>query len=93
MELNHPAATKGSALRALAGILDLEPGNIAAFGDHPVVDRDMLEYAGLGVAMGNAPDALKAVADMVAPSNDEDGVAVVIEEIMRRQGLYAAAPV
>lgn len=91
MELNHPAATKGSALKALAGILGLDRANIAAFGDHPVVDRDMIEYAGLGVAMGNAPQALKNVSDMVAPTNDDDGVAVVIEEIMRRQGLAPAS--
>jgi Cof subfamily protein (haloacid dehalogenase superfamily) len=90
MELNHSAASKGSALKALAGILGLESANIAAFGDHPMVDRDMLEYAALGVAMGNAPEELKAVADLVAPTNDDDGVAVVIEEIMRQQGLWPA---
>lgn len=88
MELNHSAATKGSALKALAGILGLESASIAAFGDHPVVDRDMLEYAGLGVAMGNAPEELKEIADLVAPANDDDGVAVVIEEIMRQQSLW-----
>ncbi|MDR1242897.1 MAG: Cof-type HAD-IIB family hydrolase [Deltaproteobacteria bacterium] len=82
MELNHPEATKGSALRALAGILGIRREEIAAFGDHPVVDLEMIEFAGLGVAMGNAPQSLKDAADRVAPSNDEDGVAVVIEEIL-----------
>lgn len=92
MELNHPAATKGIALKALAGILGLESADIAAFGDHPVVDRAMLEYAALGVAMGNAPEELKKIADLVAPSNDDDGVAVIIEAIMRQQGLgYTSA--
>jgi len=90
MELNHSAATKGSALKTLAGILGLEPANIAAFGDHPVVDGDMLEYAALGVAMGNAPEELKAIADLIAPTNNDDGVAVVIEEIIVQQGLWPA---
>lgn len=89
MEFNHPDATKGTALKALSVLLGIDRSEIAAFGDHPVVDRDMIEFAGLGVAMGNAPEALKQVADQVAPTNDADGVAVMIEEIMRRQGLDA----
>ena len=42
-------------------------------------DLDMIEYAGLGVAMGNAPDAVRRAADLVAPDNDADGVAHVID--------------
>ena len=43
-------------------------------------DRSMIEFAGLGVAMANAQEPVKAVADLVTVSNDEDGVAVVVEE-------------
>jgi cof family protein len=39
----------------------------------------MIEYAGLGVAMGNAPDAIKALADVTTTSNEEDGVATAIK--------------
>ena len=42
----------------------------------------MIEYAGLGVAMGNSPDYLKAVAEYVTHSNDEDGVRYVLEKFI-----------
>ena len=45
-------------------------------------DKDMIEYAGLGVAMGNAPDYLKDVAEFVTHSNDEDGVRHVLEKFI-----------
>ncbi len=45
-------------------------------------DIAMLEYAGLGVAMANAQESVKEVADVVTLSNDEEGVARVIEEYM-----------
>ena len=47
--------------------------DIIAFGDN-YNDADLLEYAGTGVAMGNAPDPVKQKADIIAPANDEDGV-------------------
>ena len=43
-------------------------------------DLDMIEYAGLGIAMENAPDEVKAQADFVTTSNAEDGVATAIEK-------------
>jgi hydroxymethylpyrimidine pyrophosphatase-like HAD family hydrolase len=42
----------------------------------------MIEYAGVGVAMGNAQDAVKKVADFITLSNDEDGLVVVIEKFI-----------
>jgi hypothetical protein len=42
----------------------------------------MIEWAGLGVAMGNAIDSVKAIADYIAPRAEEDGVAVVIEKFV-----------
>jgi hydroxymethylpyrimidine pyrophosphatase-like HAD family hydrolase len=64
---------------ALAG-LGVPPEQVVAFGDMPN-DVPMLEWAGLGVAVANAhPDAL-AAADEVTASNDEDGVALVLERL------------
>lgn len=45
-------------------------------------DLEMLEYAGLGIAMGNAPEAVKQKADLVTACNDEDGIAIFIEGIL-----------
>lgn len=42
----------------------------------------MIQYAGLGVAMGNAVDEVKAAADIITDTNDQDGVAKVVEEYM-----------
>ena len=50
-----------------------------------VNDLDMLEYAGLGVAMGNASERIKAVADAVTESNDADGVAEAILKYVLKQ--------
>ena len=46
----------------------------------------MIEWAGLGVAMGNAIDSVKALADFVAPRADEDGAAAVIEKFVLESG-------
>ena len=43
-------------------------------------DLSMIKYAGLGIAMGNAQEPVKAAADYIAPSNDEDGVAIAVEQ-------------
>ena len=48
-------------------------------------DLAMIEYAGLGVAMGNAPEEVKNAADYITFSNDEDGVAKVIEVFVLNQ--------
>jgi hydroxymethylpyrimidine pyrophosphatase-like HAD family hydrolase len=45
-------------------------------------DVEMLEYAGLGIAMGDAPAGVQAVADWVAPTVDEDGVAAAIAKFL-----------
>ena len=52
-----------------------------AVGDN-LNDLEMIQTAGLGVAMGNAPEALKAHAGYVAPTNDEEGLADVIERFI-----------
>ncbi len=81
IELLHPAVSKGNALSVIAKDLHIQPEEIVAFGDNHN-DIGMLQLAGLGVAMGNAHEEVKIVADYVTLSNAEDGVAVVIEDLV-----------
>lgn len=78
MEITHPDATKGNALMALSRLLDVPPESIMALGDSGN-DITMLRRAGLGVAMGNAPDFVKAAANVATESNRADGAAIAIE--------------
>lgn len=61
-------------------ILNVNQDQVIAFGDN-FNDLDMLQYAGLSVAMGNAPEEIKAAAKRVTLSNNDDGIAVVLNEI------------
>ena len=65
---------KGAALREAMAKLGIKPEECIAFGDAEN-DIPMLEYAGTGVAMGNAQDGVKAIADEITLSNEEDGIA------------------
>lgn len=65
---------KGAALREAMAKLGIKPEECIAFGDAEN-DIPMLEYAGIGVAMGNAQDGVKAIADEITLSNEEDGIA------------------
>ena len=69
------------ALERLAKQLDVNPQEIMAIGDANN-DIEMLEYAGLGVAMGNASDHVKSLADAVTDSCEENGVATAIEKFI-----------
>lgn len=81
-EATHPQANKGEAVRYLAEqLLGLQPENVMAIGDN-FNDREMLEYAGIGIAMGDAPDGIKAIADWVAPSVEADGVVAALEQFI-----------
>ena len=77
VEINAADATKGKALLGLCRALGVDPAETMAFGDG-LNDVSMLRAAGVGVAMGNADDAVKAAADLVAPDCDHAGVAAVI---------------
>ncbi len=72
---------KGSGLRSLAEIKHLPLERIAVIGDW-LNDLDMFTASHFSVAMGNAPEELKAHADLIAPTNDEGGVAWALQEII-----------
>ncbi len=78
LDITAPQANKGDGLAALARLLGIDLSEVAVFGD---MDNDvpMFRRAGLSVAMGQAPDAVKAEADFVSSSNQEDGVAHAID--------------
>lgn len=78
LEMTSCHTSKGEALRALSGHLGLSREQVCAIGDNGN-DIGMLEYAGVGVAMGNAIDAARQKADYVALTNDEEGVADFLE--------------
>jgi hypothetical protein len=85
MEALPPGASKGDGLLRLLRHLNVDPAQVMAIGDAEN-DVEMLEYVGFGVAMANATDHLKSVADHVTASNDEDGVAVAIERFVLNGG-------
>lgn len=81
LEINGEGASKGNAILLLARYLGFSPSQTMAFGDGEN-DLSMMELAGIGVAMDNGNPALKKKADFIARSNEEDGVARVIEKLI-----------
>jgi Cof subfamily protein (haloacid dehalogenase superfamily) len=78
MEVNNEKANKGEALLWLSKYLKLSKEQVMACGDSEN-DLPMLKAAGLGVAMANASEEIKNVADYISSSNDEDGIAAAIK--------------
>lgn len=79
IEIINPGVNKGTALAYLCRSLNIEKDQVMALGDS-FNDIEMLEYAGLAVAMGNAAPELKAVSNFISLDNHNDGVAAAIEE-------------
>ena len=84
LDVTPLAGNKGAGIRALAGSRGIDLAETVAMGDQ-ANDIAMLEAAGFGIAMGNAPDAVKAKADAVTASNDEDGVAQAIDTLILKE--------
>lgn len=84
VELAAGLVTKAMALGLLAADLGIDRTEVAAFGDNHN-DLAMLEWAGQGYAMGNATADAKATADEVIGTNDDDGLARKIEELLDRR--------
>lgn len=74
VEVMHKNASKTHAIQLLMNYYGLKQEEIIAIGDN-YNDKGMIEFAGVGVAMGNAPDEIKASADYVTDTNNNDGVA------------------
>jgi Cof subfamily protein (haloacid dehalogenase superfamily) len=81
LEIMPQNIDKAYSLEKLLKHLGLTREQMIACGDG-FNDRSMIEYAGLGVAMCNAQDAVKEVADLITLTNNEDGVALVVEDYM-----------
>lgn len=90
LEIMDISVNKGVALAALAKRLGITREEIMAIGDS-FNDLEMIKYAGLGVAMGNARPEIKEQADLVTVTNEEDGVAEAIEcYVLQEQGQVMA---
>jgi hydroxymethylpyrimidine pyrophosphatase-like HAD family hydrolase len=81
MDVNPEGVSKGSALEILRRHLGVEPMDTVAVGDQRN-DVEMLEWAARGVAMGNAPEEVKALADEVTGVVDEDGLVPVLRSLL-----------
>lgn len=78
LEAMHPAASKSNAIQFIMELYGLQQNEVIAIGDN-YNDKGMIEFAGMGIAMGNAPEEIKAVADYVTDTNNHDGVAKALE--------------
>lgn len=81
LEMVDIRVNKGEALDFLAKRLGIAQNEVMAIGDS-MNDVDMIQYAGCGVAMGNANATVRAAADYITSANTEDGVAAAIEKII-----------
>ncbi|SHG53467.1 hypothetical protein SAMN02745221_00424 [Thermosyntropha lipolytica DSM 11003] len=82
LEVMHKKANKAEALKVVAAYYGIEREEVLAIGDS-YNDIEMLKWAGLGVAMGNAPQEVKEAADWVTLSHDEEGVAYALQRWIR----------
>jgi hypothetical protein len=83
LEVMAPGVSKGNGLRIALALRGIEPGQTMAFGDAEN-DIPMLEAAGIAVVPENATEEVKKMATLVVPSNDQDGPAQLLEDLLRR---------
>jgi len=79
LEVMDPRGSKSNAVRWVIERMNIDRTEVIAMGDN-YNDREMIEFAGMGVAMGNAPDEIKAAADYVTDTNNNDGVCKALEK-------------
>jgi Cof subfamily protein (haloacid dehalogenase superfamily) len=84
VELTPPGVHKGSGIAQLCARLGVDRLDVVAIGDG-LNDHEMLTWAGHGVVMGNADPATKQIADEVTAGNDDDGVALIVEQLIARR--------
>lgn len=80
LEIISKDSSKGNSLKFICESKGINPNNVAAFGDN-FNDIEMIEYAGVGVAMANAEEEVKQKADYIALSNDKDGVGKFLSKV------------
>ena len=85
LDINPEGVSKGSALEQLRRRLQVEPCDTVAVGDQRN-DIEMLQWAARGVAMGNAPEEVQAIADEVTGTVEEAGLATVLESVLDSTG-------
>lgn len=81
IQIVHAEATKHNALEYIRRMLGIGDGCVVAVGDN-YNDREMIEGAGVGVAMGNAPDEIKSIARLVVGHNNGSGLAEAVEKVI-----------
>jgi HAD superfamily hydrolase (TIGR01484 family) len=81
VECNALGINKASGLLEVCGLLGIRMSETIAIGDS-LNDIPMIREAGLGVAMGNAQEKVKHAADVIAPANEDDGVAAIIQQYL-----------
>lgn len=86
LELMEPGVNKWEAVKSVAASYGVQPEEIMCIGDSNN-DVKMIASAGIGVAVANAKDSVKNQAKIVTASNDNDGVALVIESILTKQAV------
>jgi hydroxymethylpyrimidine pyrophosphatase-like HAD family hydrolase len=82
LNVTDAKATKSEAIRKLVEPVGIRLNQVVAFGDDGP-DLDMLSACGTSVCMANAIPELKALAKFETASNDEDGVAIVLEDMLK----------
>jgi len=87
LEFMKKGCNKATGIEKLAHHLGISREEIIAIGDASN-DKEMIEYAGLGVAMGNAESEIKMLANFITRSNEEDGVAYVIDKYILSDKMY-----
>ena len=81
LEVIPKVINKGQGIRDICAVLGIDSSEVISFGD-AANDIPMLREAGMGVAMGNAAEAVKAAANMVTLSNNDDGIAAALEKLL-----------
>ncbi|MNN62000.1 putative phosphatase [compost metagenome] len=82
LEFSHPKANKSEGLKLWAQIMNVDTRDIVVFGDH-LNDLGLFAAAGTRVAVQNAQEEVKALAHRVTASNNEDGVALFLENHLK----------
>lgn len=79
IDISPRPSGKLQAIQFLCGLFDLEAKNVLALGDYET-DLELIRWAGVGAVMANAPEFVREQAPILAPTNDQDGVARMIDE-------------